>query len=332
MESFSQIGKVEAIRRLYEGTEYSTASTPSFESAEKEKVTQVSRVFLEGMDFDLMYFPLKHLGYKVVVMTTGELYAGLCEARVLNIVLGVSAKLDFERIRDLWGGIVLAAHEFGYRKVALDMVPSANGLCISVGAAGAVRSDWLSGAKAASSKDILCITGNLGAAYLGLQVLEKEKKSFDGQQQPDLEQYKQFVGAYLKPSLKAHIPSLLKEAGYIPSCAYFVKYGLADAMLHVAKETGLGVKVYADRIPFAGDTIDTAKKLGLDAMTAALAGGDDSRLLFTLPIDQYESFRRDFQEFEVIGHLALPEVGAAMVLPDGVELPVTAQGWSGNDE
>ncbi|MCQ2184176.1 MAG: hypothetical protein MJY62_02035 [Bacteroidales bacterium] len=327
MESFAEIGKKEALRRLYAESGYHFGDKCSFESSDKEKVVTVSKMFSEGLDFDLVYFPLKHLGYKTVVMATGELYSQLCEARVLSIVIGVSAKLDYQQISLIWSGITEAAGEFGYKKVSLDLLPSRNGLSISVCATGAVRTEHIAAVKAPSSKDLLCVTGNLGAAYIGLQALENEKTKFDGKTQPDLEKYKRFVSAYLKPELKAHFPTLLREAGYVPSCVQFVERGLADAMLQIASDTDLGVKVYADRIPFAGDSFDVAEGLGADAMTAALNGGDDARLLFTIPLASYEDFRRDFQEFEIIGHLALPEAGTVIVLPDGVELPVKAQGW-----
>ena len=330
-ETFSDLGRVEAIEKLYEGTGYKPFESSRFETEGKAHVTLQSRTFLEGIDFDLTYFPLKHLGYKCVVAVTGELYAELSHPRALDIRLGISSKLDYQHIKEIWGGVVSAAKEHGYKIVNLDLVPSPNGLAVSVSAAGETSLLMAKRRPAAKSMDLICISDNIGAAYLGFQVLEREKRAFeksgDAKAQPKLDDYKVQVGAYLQPKINAGIVSQLEKDEILPSYGYLVTRGLADAVKRLVRDSGLGAKIYVDKLPFAGKTFDLGKELDIDPISAALNGGEDYRLLFTIPIGKHDKFRHDFQTFDIIGHLAKPEVGAALVTPDGVELPMKAQGW-----
>lgn len=327
---FSDIGKIEAIARLYEGTPYKPFSSCWYEAAARDVVTNASKILLEGIDFNLVYFPLKHLGYKSVISVTGELYAEMVHPVTLSVVLGVSAKLDFDDIREIWGGIVSAAREHGYQQVGLDLVPSRNGLTISVSAMGKATALNCSRRPAAKSKDLICVSGSLGAAYLGMRVLENELKTFEGngQEHPALETYKMLVGSYLKPELNASVISQLEETEIYPSYGYFITRGLADTVKRLSRDSGLGAKVYADKIPFEGNSFQLGKELDIDPISAAMNGGDDCRLLFTIPILKLEKFRHDFQTFDIIGHLALPEAGTVLVTPDGMEMPMKAQGWN----
>lgn len=327
---FSDIGKVEAISRLYEGTPFKPFSSCWMETAARDVVTNASKVLLEGIDFNLVYFPLKHLGYKSVLSVTGELYSEMVHPVTLSVVLGVSAKLDFEDIKEIWGGIVAAAKEHGYQQVELDLVPSRNGLTVSVSAMGKTSALSCARRPAAKSKDLICVSGSLGAAYLGMRVLENELKGFEGngQEHPALDTYKMLVGSYLKPELNAAVISQLEDAEIYPSFGYFITRGLADAVKRLSRDSGLGAKIYADKIPFEGNSFQLGKELDIDPISAAMNGGDDYRLLFTVPILKLEKFRRDFQTFDIIGHLALPEAGTVLVTPDGLEMPMKAQGWN----
>lgn len=326
---FADIGKQEAIARLYEGTPYRPVRSGSFAVDGKGgAVHQVSRLLLEGIDFDLVYFPLKHLGYKSVIAVAGELYAALAHPRTLSVVLGISAKLDFAHIRELWSGIVAAAREHEFTEVALDLTPSRNGLSISVSAVGECGLLTQKRRPAPKSKDLLCVSGSLGAAYLGLRLLEREKKNFDaGTPQAALETYRMLVGAYLKPDLPAGVINALEDAEIYPSAGCFVTHGLADAVFRMTRETGLGAKIYAEKIPFEGNSFQLGKELDVDPVSAAMNGGDDLKLLFAVPILHLEHFRRDFQTFDIIGHLAQPDAGRTLVLPEGAELPLRAPGW-----
>ena len=325
---FSDIGKQEAVARLFAESPYKDCVTPRVEITAKGGVVRnVSKMFLEGTDFDLVYFPLKHLGYKAVIGVTGELYAGMADPVGLSVVFGVSAKLDFANIRELWAGVVAAAREHGYRQVAMDMIPSRNGLSISLSAIGETSLLTEKRRPSPKSKDLLCVSGNLGAAYLGLRVLEREKKVFASGSQPSLADWKMMVGAYLKPELPAGVVASLEDSEIYPSAGCFVTHGLADAVKRLSRSSGLGAKIYADKIPFEGNSFQLGRELDVDPVAAAMNGGDDFKLLLAVPILQLEKFRRDFQTFDIVGHLAKPVVGTVLVLPEGAEVPLRAPGW-----
>lgn len=332
-KNFSDIGKIEAIKLLFEESPFKQADGTSYLCGEKGGVIRTaSKLWLEGIDFDLTYFPLKHLGYKSVVGTVGEIYASLARPQSISVRLGISAKLDLPQVSELWNGICTAAEEHHIKRADLDLVPSRNGLDISIVISGITSPEVAENRKSASSKDLICISGNVGASFLGMSLLEQEKKKFEkaGELtgQPDLEKYKMLVASYLKPEIDPDIVSQLGDSGIIPPYGYLVNRGLADAARRLNRDSGLGVKLYTDNIPFEGNSFEAGKKLNIDPVSAALKGGDDYRLMFVIPMSAYETFRHDFQTFSIIGHLAQPEVGTVLVTPEGVELPVHAQGWN----
>lgn len=332
-KNFSDIGKIEAIKLLFEESPFKQADGTSYLCGEKGGVIRTaSKLWLEGIDFDLTYFPLKHLGYKSVVGTVGEIYASLARPQSISVRLGISAKLDLPQVSELWNGICTAAEEHHIKRADLDLVPSRNGLTISIVISGITSSEVAENRKSASSKDLICISGNVGASFLGMSLLEQEKKKFEkaGELtgQPDLEKYKMLVASYLKPEIDPDIVSQLGDSGIIPPYGYLVNRGLADAARRLNRDSGLGVKLYTDKIPFEGNSFEAGKKLNIDPVSAALKGGDDYRLMFVIPMSAYETFRHDFQTFSIIGHLAQPEVGTVLVTHEGVELPVHAQGWN----
>lgn len=307
METFEELGTAGAVAKLYEGSGFNRCSEPYFECGDGY-VTSASSVMLEGIDFDLTYFPLKHLGYKSVVGPTGQLMAVISNPRTLKVVMGVSSKLDFKEISQIWDGVVSAAKEFGYQQLALELNPSLTGLSIAVSATGYEDKSYRR--PIAKSMDLICISNNAGAAFLGSQILQKRM---------DLEKYKQLVGAYLKPELSPYTLNALRESEISPSFGYFCRHSLSATLKRLCEDSGLGAKIYLDKLPFAGGSIDAAKELGVDPMQAALKGGEDYCLLYTIPIGSHERFRHDFQNWDIIGHLAKPEVGAVIVSPDGLE-------------
>lgn len=332
-KNFSDIGKIEAIKLLFEESPFKQADGTSYLCGEKGGVIRTaSKLWLEGIDFDLTYFPLKHLGYKSVVGTVGEIYASLARPQSISVRLGISAKLDLPQISELWNGICTAAEEHHIKRADLDLVPSRNGLDISIVISGITSPEVAENRKSASSKDLICISGNVGASFLGMSLLEQEKKKFEkaGELtgQPDLEKYKMLVASYLKPEIDPDIVSQFGDSGINPPYGYLVNRGLADAARRLNRDSGLGVKLYTDKIPFEGNSFEVGKKLNIDPVSAALKGGDDYRLMFVIPMSAYETFRHDFQTFSIIGHLAQPEVGTVLVTHEGVELPVHAQGWN----
>ena len=331
--SFSDIGKVKAIDELYRLSAYSRTEDVSFVPAQGRKVSTSSRLFVEGTDFNLVYFPLKHLGYKTVVGVTGPLYAAMAHPRTLSVTIGVSSKLDFDQIKDLWMGITVAAKEHGYGALDLDLQPSPNGLYISLSACGETLLLTQKRLPKLKSMDIVCVSGPLGAAYLGMQILEKGRKDFEKSgEQPDMKTYRMLIGDYLRPELDSSIVSRLEDEEIYPGYACFLKDGLAPALKRLHSDSGLGVKVYADKMPFEGNSFQAGKELDIDPLSAAMSGGDDFRLLLVVPIIHFEKFHREFPTFDAIGHMAQSEAGAVLLTPEGVEFPVKAPGWQENED
>lgn len=327
--NFSDIGRAGAVETLLRAGGF-TASA-AFSAAAGSIVRTASRIWLEGIDFDLTYFPLKHLGYKCITGTVGELYAALARPESASVRIGVSAKLDFPQIEELWSGMTTAMKEHGIDRVDLDLCPSRNGLTVSVSIVGMTEGEIEGARKPARSKDLICVSGSVGAAYLGMALLESEKKKIAAsgnlQGNMDISRYKMIVGDYLKPEISSNIVKQLKDSNVVPSIGCLVNRGLADAAKRIASAAGLGVKLYSDKIPFEGNSFELGKQLNLDPMSAAMNGGDDFRLLYVIPMDKYEAFRHDFQAFSIIGHLAQKDVGTVVVMPEGAEIPLHAQGW-----
>ncbi|MBQ9185439.1 MAG: thiamine-phosphate kinase [Bacteroidales bacterium] len=331
--NFSDIGRVKAIEMLFEGTPFKPFKAASASMKKESVCVTRNKLLLEGTDFNLVYFPLKHLGYKAITIAAGQLYAAFAHPDAIDISIGVSAKLDFPQIKELWEGMVSAAKEHGFANMNLDLVPSRNGLIIALAASGHTEKIWQTRRPKPQSKDLICVSGSLGAAYLGMSLLEEETAKYEKDRtQPDLERYKMIVGSYLKPELSPSVLAHLEELEIVPSTSYLVDRGLADALKQLCRDTGLGAKVYADKIPFEGNTFELGKKLDIDPVSAAFGGGEDYRLLFTIPILKMEAFRHNFQTFDIIGHLAQSDVGAVLVMPEGAELPVHSQGWKEDEE
>ena len=327
--NFSDIGRAGAVETLLRNGGFSPSA--AFSASQGSIVRTASGIWLEGIDFDLTYFPLKHLGYKCIVGTVGELYAALARPESAAVRIGVSAKLDFPQIEELWSGMTAALKEHGIEKVDLDLCPSRNGLTVSISITGLTDGEVESAKKPARSKDLICVSGSVGAAYLGMALLESEKKKIAAsgnlQGNMDISRYKMIVGDYLKPEISPNVVKHLKDSDIVPSFGCLVSRGLADAAKRISSMTGLGVKLYSDKIPFEGNSFELGKQLNLDPMSAAMNGGDDFRLLYVIPMDKYEAFRHDFQSFSIIGHLAQKDVGTVVVMPEGAEIPLHAQGW-----
>lgn len=329
--SFKDISRQKALDILYEGLDYKNGSELGVGSGRKRGVA-VHSLLLEGMDFDLVYTPLKHLGRKAVLSAAGKIYAQLCRPSGLSVVFGLSAKLAFEDVAEIWRGMVSVAKEHGFKEVHLDLKPSLTGLVISIDATGDRVMDFVP----FSNMDLVCLSGNVGGAYFGQQVLIREKEVFEkvgaGAPQPDLSSYKSVISSYLSPVVYTDTVDRFKEFNVTPSGGVFLSVPLANGARELQSRSGFGLKLYTDRIPIDSGASRAAEEFNVDAMTAALNGGDDYRFLFTVPITQADAMKKDFQDFDIIGHLAKPEVGAVIVVSDGVELKLRAQGYENEDE
>ena len=284
--------------------------------------------FFEGVDFDLTYFPLKHLGYKVVTAAVSDILAMNAQPSQLLVSLGVSAKIPVEALQDLYEGIAFACNEHSIDLVGGDTRASMTGLVISVTAIGRVDDNRIAFRDGAGQNDLICITGNLGAAYMGLQLLEREKRVLRDVQHPE----PQFAGheylleRYLKPRLRTDIVESLAEQQIVPTSMIDLSDGLASDVLQLCRASKCGARIYLDRIPIAGQTSALAEEMHADPVVAALHGGEDYELLFTVPLAQRERIMA-LGCIDVIGHITPESTGAFLVTPDGGEIRLKAQGF-----
>ncbi len=286
-------------------------------------------LLLEGIHFNLVYTPLKHLGYKSVVVNLSDVYAMNAVPRQITVSLGISGKLYLEDLDELYEGIRLACEQYGVDLVGGDISASMTGLLISVTAVGSVspgKAVYRSGAKPG---DLVCVSGDLGAAYLGLQLLERENRIFmqDPNVQPRLDGYDYVLQRQLKPEARRDLVELFSREGIRPSAMIDISDGLSSDLLHICKQSGTGCRIYADRIPVHEETRRVAEEFGMEAETAALNGGEDYELLFTLPVKFYQRLMH-LPGITAIGEVMKESDGRWLVTSSGKEAPLTAQGWN----
>lgn len=290
-------------------------------------------LFLEGIHFDLTYTPLKHLGYKVVVASISDIYAMNAEPRQLLVGLGVSARFCVEDLEELYAGIRLAAERYGIDIVGGDTTSSMTGLTISLTVIGSGIKSRLTYRSGAKPTDLICVTGNLGAAYMGLQLLEREKRVFAGEQgdfTPDFSGREYILERQLRPEAKRDVVEELAKRGIVPTSMIDVSDGLASELRHLAHESGVGIRIYEDRLPIDYETASMAEEFNLNVTTVALNGGDDYELVFTIPLGLMDQVK-DIDDVRIIGHITEASLGACLVARDGTELELIAQGWQGQD-
>ena len=283
---------------------------------------------LEGIDFDLTYFPMKHLGYKAVVVGASDILAMNAIPEQIMISIGVSAKLPVEALQDLYEGIDFACKELGVDLVGGDTTASMTGLVINITTIGHAKRKALSYRSGAQFNDLICLTGNLGAAYMGLQLLEREKRVLSDVQNPEpqFEGYEYLLQQYLKPRARKDIVEALAEEGIVPTSMIDISDGLASEVLQICKASKCGARIYLDRIPIAKQTTALAEQMNIDPVVAALNGGNDYELLFTVPLAMQEQVMR-LGMVDVVGHITRESTGAYLVTPDGSDIRLRAQGF-----
>lgn len=285
---------------------------------------------VEGIHFDLMYTPLKHLGYKSVVVNLSDVYAMNAVPKQITVSLAISGKFSIEALEDFYEGINLACEQYGVDLVGGDTSASMTGLTISVTALGTVPKKEIVYRSGAQNNNLICVTGDLGAAYMGLQVLEREKKMFqeDKEVQPELGDYEYIVGRFLKPESPVEVLLRLREVEVVPSSMIDISDGLSSELLHICKQSDCGVVVYQDKIPVAQETAVAAEEFQLEPLIPALNGGEDYELLFTVPLSAYDKVN-EIPGVSIIGNVTDHKGTAIMMTPEGNGVTLQAQGWQG---
>ncbi len=293
-----------------------------------KKIVVTTDLLVEGVHFDLSYMPLKHLGYKAVMVNLSDVYAMNAKATQITVSLAVSNRFPIEALEDLYAGIETAAKIYDVDLVGGDTTSSTTGLLISVTAIGEVEGDnevYRSGAK---PNDLLVVSGDLGGAYMGLQVLEREKEVYkvNPNSQPDLEAYSYIIERQLKPEARKDIVTLLKDLEVKPSSMIDISDGLSSEIIHLCKESSVGCDLYEEKIPLDPVVISTCEEFNIDSTTVALNGGEDYELLFTISQDDFSKIKAN-PNFTVIGFIREAEAGMHLVTRAESRIPIKAQGW-----
>ena len=286
-------------------------------------------LLLEGVHFDLMYTPLKHLGYKAVAVNLSDIYAMFATPTHITLSLGVSNKFSVEALEEFYEGVYAACEKFNVDLIGGDTSTSQKGFVISVTAIGEVAPDKYVTRSGAKVNDLICVSGDLGSAYLGLQLLEREKKIFLEAPgvQPDLENQKYLVGRILKPEPRADIVEWLQENSITPTSMIDVSDGLSSEMLHICNSSEVGCILHEEKIPISDDARKMALEFQIGAVACALSGGEDYELLFTIRQEDYEKIARN-NDISVIGYITEKKDGANLLTTGGNKHKLTAQGWN----
>lgn len=297
----------------------------------EKKILVTTDLLLEGIHFDLTYMPLKHLGYKAAVVNFSDVYAMNGQPKQITVSLGVSKRFAVEDLEDLYAGIRLACDIYGIDLIGGDTSASMTGLTISITCIGEVENPvYRSGAK---ENDLICVSGDLGAAYMGLQLLEREKKMFtdDNEFKPEFSGKEYLLERQLKPEARKDIIELLHKNGITPTSMMDVSDGLSSELLHICTQSHVGCRIYEEKIPIDYQTAVQAEQFNMSLITAALNGGEDYELVFTVPLGKHDLID-SLPGIRIIGHITDPSLGYAMITRDGNEIALKAQGWNSLQE
>lgn len=295
----------------------------------KNQMVVTTDLLLENVHFDLSYMPLKHLGYKAVVVNLSDVYAMNARPTQITVSIAVSNRFPVEALEELYAGIMAATKIYNVDLVGGDTTSSTTGLLISITALGTVEKGKAVYRRGAKADDLLVVSGDLGAAYMGLQVLEREKQVFlvNPKSQPDLEPYSYLVERQLKPEARKDIPQLLEQLGVFPSAMIDISDGLSSEILHLCKQSKVGCNLYEDKIPLDPQVITVCEEFNLDSTTVALNGGEDYELLFTIKMEDFPKIKGN-PHLSVIGHMTAKEEGVHLITRANTKIPIIARGWN----
>lgn len=332
----SQLGEFGLIDRLTEGLKPVNASTLKGVGDDCAVVrypdTDVlvsTDLLVEGVHFDLTYVPLKHLGYKAAVVNFSDLYAMNATPRQITVGLAISSRFTVEHMEELYAGMRLACELYGVDLVGGDTTSSRSGLVISITCIGDAKKDKIVYRNGAKDTDLVCVTGDLGAAYMGLQLLEREKRVGQGEKdfQPDFAGKEYLIERQLKPEARRDIIEEFAKRDIVPTAMMDISDGLSSELIHICKDSSVGCRVYEERLPIDYQTAVMAEEINMNLATAALNGGEDYELLFTVPLHLHDEIKK-IQGISVIGYITKPELGCALITRDGTEMELKAQGFN----
>lgn len=294
-----------------------------------KKIVVTTDLLTEGIHFNLMYVPLKHLGYKAVVVNLSDVYAMNASPKQITVSIAISSKFSLEAIEELYSGIHLACEKYGVDLIGGDTTSSLTGLTISVTAIGEANEGELVYRNGARVNDLLCVSGDLGGAYMGLQLLERENEVFkvNPTTQPQFEGYDYILQRQLKPEARGDIKELFSTLKIKPTSMIDISDGLSSEILHLCKASKVGCKLFEEKVPLDGQTKQFAEELNINPLVAALNGGEDYELLFTVPLENYDLIKKEF-DITIIGHITPESEGANLITTGGSVIPLQAQGWN----
>lgn len=294
-----------------------------------KQVLVTTDLLLEGVHFDLVYVPMKHLGYKSAVVNFSDIYAMNGRPKQLTVSLGISKRFCVEDLEEFYDGLRLACDVYGVDLVGGDTSASRTGFTISITCIGEGEKGKVAYRNGAKETDLICVSGDLGAAYMGLQLLEREKSVFKDEKDftPDFSGKEYLLERQLKPEARKDIVEMLAASGIVPTAMMDISDGLSSELLHISKESNVGCQIYEDRIPIDYQTAAMAEQFNMNLITAALNGGEDYELLFTVPLTAHDKVS-EMKGIRVIGHITKPELGNYLVGRDGGEVELKAQGWN----
>jgi thiamine-monophosphate kinase len=337
LAELGEFGLINHITKYFKVTNSSTVKAVGDDAAvldASEKQTLVTTdLLIEGVHFDLSYMPLKHLGYKSVMVNLSDVYAMNGTAEQITVSIAVSNRFPLEAIEELYAGIQLACDTYKVDLVGGDTTSSTKGILISVTAIGKANAADVVYRNTAKETDLIVVSGDLGAAYLGLQVLEREKQVFkvDPNNQPDLDNYTYLIERQLKPEARKDVAGLLKELEVKPTSMIDISDGLSSELFHICTQSKVGCKIYEDKLPLDPQVISTCEEFELDSTMVALSGGEDYELLFTVPIADFDKIKGN-PNFSIIGHITEENQGLQLITRGNQEIELKAQGWNAMQE
>ncbi len=283
----------------------------------------------EGIHFDIMYTPLKHLGYKAAALNFSDIYAMNGQPKYITVSLALSSKYTVEAVEEIYKGIYLACEKYGVELIGGDTISSLKGLYINITAIGEVAKDKVTYRSGAKENDLICVSGDLGAAFMGLQILEREKQVFleFPDAQPELQQYPYLLERQLKPEARKDIISILNTLNIKPTSMIDISDGLSSELGHLCKQSGLGATLYEEKIPIHSDTYEAAVQMNIDPVSAYMNGGEDYELLFTVAQSDFEKLKEQ-NDIAIIGHMAHPSFGLSMITKGGNKVDITSKGFN----